>query len=58
MSKEITGFYRKFYEFNEVHLEEGDFCDNCPKLTQDAGDRMEVELSETELVMTQYLGQM
>jgi hypothetical protein len=35
VSKGITGFYRKIYDFREVNLEEGDFYDNCPQLSQD-----------------------
>jgi hypothetical protein len=30
-------------------MEEANFYDNCPKLSQDARDKMEAELSETEL---------
>jgi hypothetical protein len=35
VSKGITGFHRKLFEFKEVDLEEGGFCENCPKLSQE-----------------------
>ena len=50
VSKGVTGFYRKLYEFKEVELDEGDFYDNCPKLSQDAREKMETELSEADLL--------
>jgi hypothetical protein len=50
VKKGITGFYQKLYEFKEVNLDEGDFYDNCPKLSQDARDKMETELSEADLL--------
>jgi hypothetical protein len=36
VSKGMTGFYRKIFEFKGVNLEERDFYDNCPKQSQDA----------------------
>jgi hypothetical protein len=51
VSKEITGLYKKLYEFKEVDLEEGDFYDICRKLSQDARNQMEAELSKGDLLM-------
>jgi hypothetical protein len=33
-------------------LEEGNFSDNCSKLSQAANDQMEAELSEVDLLVT------
>jgi hypothetical protein len=50
-TKGITGFYRKLYEFREVDLNEEDFYDNCPILSQEKRDLMENELSEGDLLV-------
>jgi hypothetical protein len=47
----ITGFYRNLYEFREVNLDEGDFYDNCPKLSQDNRILMATELSVGDLLL-------
>jgi hypothetical protein len=49
VSKGRTGFHRKFNEFLGIDLEEGDFYDNCPKLSQEARDQLKAELSEVDL---------
>jgi hypothetical protein len=51
VSKGISGFYRKIYELQELDLEEGDFYDNCPKLSQAA--RYQMDMTRFSYVLNQ-----
>ena len=48
----IAGFYQRLYDKNEVEDEEQDteFYDKCPKLSQDARNNLDSDITEAELL--------